>query len=260
MTGTPRKRKKKSVLTAAQKEWIRLLAAFLLGAAACFTLLKWDGIKRTVHRLLTPYKLPAAEVIGIDISHHQGKINWDDLKFADGGRAVDFVVAKATEGTDHKDKDYASSKAACEKKGIPFGAYHYFKPNVPSGLQASHFVKTAKLGSGDLIPVLDIEEKGLLSAAELRAGVCEWLRAIEGTYGVKPVIYCNLDYYYRYFSTAEFKDYKFWIAAYTRDFLAIPYVLWQQTDKGILDGIKEKVDVDIFNGTPAEFRRTMVMN
>ena len=57
-----------------------------------------------------------------------------------------------------------------------------------------------------------------------------------------------------------FKDYKFWIAAYTRDFLAIPYVLWQQTDKGILDGIKEKVDVDIFNGTPAEFRRTMVMN
>ncbi len=260
MASKTTKKKKKSGPAGWQKELIRLLAAFLLGAAACFTLVKWDGIQRTVRRLFTPYRLPEAEVIGIDISHHQGKIDWDILAFEEGGRKVDFVVAKATEGTDYKDKDYASHRIACEQRKIPFGAYHYFKPNVPSGLQATHFVKTAKLGSGDLLPVLDVEERGMLSVSELRAAVQEWLHAIENTYGVKPVIYCNLDYYYRYFAAAEFSEYKFWIAAYTRDFLAIPYLLWQQTDRGTLKGVKEKVDIDIFNGSPADFRRTMVMN
>lgn len=268
-----RKRRGKSMASKRMKSFVRYFAVFFAGVISCYLLMVWPDVRERVEVNSTEYRLPLKEaVIGIDISHHQGRIDWSRVEFsyekgsgalveggAAGVRPVDFVIAKATEGLDHQDRRYAEYKAECERVGIPFGAYHYFKPGVPAGDQASNFIKSARLGTGNMIPVLDVEERGRKTVSELQTAVLGWLQTVENIYGVKPVVYCSLSFYEKYFRSPRFSDYRFWIAAYSRESLGMDYVLWQQTDRGRVRGIKEKTDIDVFNGSKADFRRTMLI-
>ena len=92
-------------------------------------------------------------LFGIDVSHHQGTIDWNKVKAA----GVQFVFLKATEGETFVDKRYAINRAGAKAVGIPCGAYHFFRPKASLTAQIDNFVKTvAKLQPGDLPPVLDI--------------------------------------------------------------------------------------------------------
>src|SRR5437867_1330928 len=59
---------------------------------------------------------------GIDVSHYQGAINWDDV--ASGG--ISFAYIKATEGTNFVDPLFAQNWAGAEAAGLRRGAYHFF--------------------------------------------------------------------------------------------------------------------------------------
>lgn len=255
-------------LTRRQSLFLRQALMFVCGFLTCYL---FTGGADIFERWRYVYTLPQAQVIGIDISHHQGEVDWDRLCFsmdamrrtdASGNnfRRVDFVIAKATEGASHTDRKYASYKSGCRRKGIPFGAYHYYKPSAAPDEQAASFVRTAALSRGDMVPVLDVEECGRKTAAQLRADVLEWLDRVERECGVRPMVYCNLDYYRKYFDTPAFGRYRFWIAAYRRKTLGVEHLLWQQTDRGRMRGIKGRVDIDVFNGDRADFERTMIIH
>jgi GH25 family lysozyme M1 (1,4-beta-N-acetylmuramidase) len=109
---------------------------------------------------------PVGALPGIDVSHHQDAIDWAQVA-ASGQR---FAIAKATEGTSFVDPMYATNKAGAEANGIAFGAYHFARPDATPNdaeLEADHFVDTALLQPGNLVPVLDIERTGGLSQAEI---------------------------------------------------------------------------------------------
>lgn len=204
-------------------------------------------------------------LVGIDVSHYQGNIEWNKLTVkslpfdAHASHSVGFVIAKASEGKDVADSRYAVYKSSAIKHNIPFGAYHYFKPNTSSVLQASFFMKRAQLSSGNIVPVLDVEEHGRLSVQELQKRVLEWLGIVESYYGRTPIIYCNLSYYTKYFSGPKFKRYPFWIASYSRRPKNIDNaVLWQCSDRGRVDGIKSKVDIDIYLKDEDSFSRLLL--
>lgn len=195
---------------------------------------------------------------GIDISHHQGTIDWQQLAKAQiGEQAICFVFVKATEGKSFLDENFNDNFYQAREYGFLRGAYHYFKPLVPAREQAEYFLRQAHLEEGDLPPVLDIEETGGLSAAQLRKAALEWLKRVEKAYGVPPILYTNYKFRLSYLNTPEFDRYPYWIAHYYVRSLTYKgaWKFWQHTDCGRLPGIKEKVDLNIYNGSMYDLRR-----
>lgn len=152
---------------------------------------------------------------GIDISHHQGKINWEQLQKAQiDGETVSFVFIKATEGKNLLDENFNDNFYQAREYGFIRGAYHYFKPDIPAKEQAEYFLRQVHLEEGDLPPVLDIEEMGNLGAEELRRAVRTWLAAVERRYGIKPILYTYHKFKTQYLNGTEFDAYPYWIAHY----------------------------------------------
>jgi len=60
-------------------------------------------------------------VRGIDVSHHNSFINWEQLR----DENVTFVYLKSTEGMSHKDKNYKSNYRAAKTAGLKVGTYHF---------------------------------------------------------------------------------------------------------------------------------------
>ena len=67
---------------------------------------------------------------------------------------------KATEGGDHNDTTFEANFANARNHGFIRGAYHFYIPSTDALKQADFFIRTVKLVSGDLPPVLDVEVTG----------------------------------------------------------------------------------------------------
>lgn len=132
--------------------------------------------------MTTPMK-----VHGVDISHHQsGKIDWAALKRA----GVQWMYHKSTEGNSFKDSNYGKRRAEAKANGVPFGAYHFARPESGDARrEAAFFVATAKPVPGDLRPALDLETKEHLSGAALVKWADEFCDEVEDLTGVTPVVY-----------------------------------------------------------------------
>ena len=203
----------------------------------------------------TPSYPEGYEVRGIDISHYQGRINWEKLRNASIGDApVSFVFIKATEGEKLWDDNFNLNFSKSKRNDLIRGAYHFFVPGVDPRKQAEFYLKIAQLETGDLPPVLDIEKKGDLTPERLRRDVRIWLDMVEKEYGVKPILYTSYKFKMQYLNTPEFDAYPYWIAHYYVDELEYKgkWTFWQHTDCGKVSGIKGFVDCNIFNGTLQE--------
>ena len=194
------------------------------------------------------------QVHGIDISHYQGDIDWKMLEQTRQGRfPVKFIFMKATEGGDYADDKFLANFDSARTHGFIRGAYHFYNPQTDAGKQADFFIRSVKLESGDLPPVLDIEKKGR-DVKKLQQDLKIWLRKVEEHYGVKPIIYASYKFKTKYLNDSLFNTYPYWIAHYYVDSVQYQgeWKFWQHTDVGTLPGIEEKVDLNIFNGRLAD--------
>lgn len=185
--------------------------------------------------------------LGIDVSHHQGIINWELLShhFKET-KVLNFVYLKATEGTDYIDREYANNRNSCVSLSLPHGAYHFFNPKKAPLPQADHFLNIYNPADTDLPPVLDVEIEGF-SDKDLIHKMKRWLTSIEEKTGKRPVIYTSYSFYVTKFKD-EFKNYKFWVAAYSikPDILNDSRIIhWQFTEKAKLPNHKSFVDLNV---------------
>jgi lysozyme len=198
---------------------------------------------------------------GIDVSRYQSKIDWSRVKkMKAGGIRIRFAFMKATEGTWRIDPQFDNNWANAKQQGIIRGAYHYFHPDISPKEQATNFIRNVRLRSGDLPPVLDVEEVRGMNKAQIQRYSLEFLRILEKHYKVKPILYTNRDFYKNYFSDSEdFKGYRFWIAHYHVADFDMPgdedWHFWQHSDRGNINGINERVDFNVFNGDSVAFRK-----
>ena len=195
---------------------------------------------------------------GIDISHHQGEIDWDLLRNSSiDGSPLRFIIIKATEGTDFLDENFNDNFYQAGENNFIRGAYHFFLPSEPATDQARYFLKQVHLEEGDFPPVLDFEHKGELTADQIKKAALTWLRIVEKHYNVKPIIYTNYDFKMKYLSDSIFDEYPYWIAHYYVDTLKYsgPWRLWQHTDVGKIRGIKGNVDFNIYNGSMYDLQK-----
>ena len=191
---------------------------------------------------------------GIDVSHYQGKINWDKVTKVQDSFPISFVFVRATAGSVKVDRKYKTNWSKSRQKGFIRGAYHYYRPNENSILQANNFINTVQLQKGDLPPVLDIEAIPRIQSIEnLKIGLRKWLNKVEKHYGMKPIIYSGESFYNDHLYK-DFAEYTCWVANYNFyvENIDKDWSFWQFTDKGSVRGIKEFVDLNIYNGSREE--------
>ena len=194
------------------------------------------------------------DIHGIDVSHYQGKIDWELLR---NRGTIDecplrFVMMKATEGANKLDPTFKRNFQMTAEYGFIRGVYHFYSSRSSASEQARFFINNVDLQPGDLPPVLDVENKPeSMSKEEFRKDILEWLCIIENHYGVKPIIYTYFKFKTQYLNDEVFDQYPYWIAHYYVDHVSYkgPWKFWQHTDMGVLPGIKGKVDLNIYNGS-----------
>ena len=209
-----------------------------------------------------PHYPDGYEIRGIDISHHQGTINWDRLRNAMiNGSPVRFVIIKATEGNKYVDENFEQNFALAKEKGFIRGAYHYLSPNSSARSQANFFISKVNLEEGDLPPVLDVERKPQkMSIEDFQREVLTWLHIVENKYQVKPIIYTYYKFKDLYLSDERFDGYPYWIAHYYVDKMEYrgQWKFWQHTDAARLPGINGYVDLDIYNGSFYDLKQLLI--
>ena len=189
---------------------------------------------------------------GFDVSQFQGEIKWDKVDSVEHKFPLQFVFIRATAGNDKKDIRFDENWVAAKKHHFIRGAYHYYRPDENSLEQAKNFIKNVKLQKGDFPPVLDIEKLSESQSTDsLKVGLKRWLEAIDKHYNVKPIIYTG-EKYYNDFLKDDFPEYTFWVANYNFfvENIKEDWLFWQFTEKARIEGIDERVDVNIYNGTP----------
>ena len=193
------------------------------------------------------------EIHGIDISHYQGKIDWDKLRTAMiAKRPIRFVMIKATEGATHTDRKFRENFIAAREHGFIRGAYHFWSTKTPAREQAYYYLQQVHLEEGDLPPVLDVEHKPKdMSTEDFQREILTWLHTVEDRFHVKPIIYTYYNFKEQYLSDQRFDDYPYWIAHYYVKKVEYKgkWKFWQHTDAGKLPGIKGDVDLNIYNGS-----------
>lgn len=202
------------------------------------------------------------EIHGIDISHYQGKIDWEQLKNAMiEGCPVRFIIIKSTEGSSRIDENFRENFNQARDYGFIRGVYHFWSNKSSARDQAYFFLDKVHLTDGDLPPVLDIEHKPAdKSVEDFQRDVLTWLHIVEDRYHVKPIIYTYYKFKEKYLSEPVFDDYPYWIAHYYVDKVQYKgqWKFWQHTDAGRLPGIKGYVDFNIYNGSYYDLRHLCI--
>lgn len=202
------------------------------------------------------------EIHGIDISHYQGKIDWEQLKNAMiKGCPVRFVIIKSTEGSSRLDENFRENFNQARDFGFIRGVYHFWSNKSTAREQAYYFLDQVHLTDGDLPPVLDIEHKPAEKSVEdFQRDVLTWLHIVEDKYHAKPIIYTYYKFKEQYLSAPVFDDYPYWIAHYYVDKVQYKgkWKFWQHTDVGKLPGIKGYVDFNIYNGSYYELKQLCI--
>lgn len=199
---------------------------------------------------------------GIDISRYQGEINWRKVNLYNKKFPLQFVFINATAGSEKKDARFDKNWKLAKQNNFICGAYHYYRPNENSIDQANNFINSVNLQKGDLPPVLDIENVSENQSIEnLKVGLKRWLSIVRRHYKVPPIIYTSEKFYNDYLKQ-DFKGYNFWIANYNFNikYIKEDWLFWQFSKKARIEGIKENVDINIYNGTPKMLQYLTISN
>jgi lysozyme len=198
---------------------------------------------------------------GIDVSKYQDNIDWQSVKeMRVEDVQIGFAFMKATEGNSNEDRQFKRNWKRSKEAGLPRGAYHFFIASKSGKTQAENFISTVQLEPGDLPPVLDVEQSNGVKGEKLRERVKEWLTTVENYYGVKPIIYTNVDFYKQLLKD-DFDHYPLWVAHYLqkeKPRIYRDWHFWQHSEQGHVNGILYKVDFNVFNGDSAEFKNLLI--
>lgn len=212
---------------------------------------------------INQYLVAGYPLRGVDVSHYQGEIDWQQIR----EQGVDFAFIKVTEGSSYVDERYEENRENAREAGLYIGAYHFFSFDSPAASQAEHFIATAGDLSGALPPVVDIEYYGDKrenppEKAQVVSGLQELLDALETEYGVKPVIYTTYTVYNEYIRNG-FQEYPLWIrnVYYPPADIGREWTFWQYSDTGELKGTagEEKfLDLNVFRKGREELEKLLI--
>jgi len=225
---------------AGQARWrhrIFVLGITVLLIAIVLTIGWYEGMPR--------YRPPlrAGERYGIDVSNHQGVIDWHQVADDD----VSFAYIKATEGKDFVDKQFADNWAKSSAAGIPHGAYHFFTLCSSGAEQARNFLKVVPSDPKALPPAVDLEFAGCRSRpdnATVQRELSTFISTVEDRLG-KPLVVYVLPAFEKLYPIEPTLQRDQWQRKLFRRPAGTDWSLWQASDRAHVDGIDAPVDLDV---------------
>lgn len=189
-------------------------------------------------------------VWGLDVSHHQGKIDWPTVKKQD----FQFVYIKATEGGTFRDHRFRENWEAARRVGLRVGAYHFYTLCRPVKDQIANYTSVVPVESDSLPPALDLEFGGNCrerpAPEALLADIGAFNAALKGKYGAEPVLYVT-DEFYEHYLRGRLNTSNYWVRSiFGRPKFpeATNWRIWQFANRGRVKGIAEPVDLNVLNG------------
>lgn len=202
-----------------------------------------------------------AQYKGIDVSKHQGTIDWAKVKAA----GVQFAMLRAGYGRydNQKDEQFEVNYKGATAAGIPVGAYHYsYATTAEQAKQEAEVFLGWINGKNLTYPVaFDIEDKkqanlGVSVISDIIRAFCETVEAA----GYYVVVYANKDWLTNRIDADCKSRYDIWLAQWTsKPTYTGNYGMWQYTSDGAVDGIAGMVDMNIaYKDYPALIAGTSV--
>ena len=189
---------------------------------------------------------------GIDVSRHQGYIDWQQVKNA----GIAFAIIRCGYGgniTSQDDSQWEYNASSCESLGIPYGVYLYSYAENTSEIdgEVQHTLRLLQ-GHKPTLPVyIDIEEniQFALGGSVLSTLATRFCSQIKNA-GYKSGLYTSRSHWNTYFGTfAAQPAYFHWVAEYNSACnYSGRYEAWQYTSTGRVNGITGNVDRDIWYG------------
>ena len=155
---------------------------------------------------------------GIDISHHQGEIDFNKLK-----GNIDFAMVRTSYGSFYEDRKYKRNIKGLESIGVPYGLYHF---SYATNIESSN--RTQSVNNNMLVDITDT--------------ICSMIESA----GYYVMIYANLDYLNGKLNSSKLDRYDKWLAQWTKSpTYNKSFGIWQYSSKGSLPGINGNVDLNI---------------
>ncbi len=212
---------------------------------------------------LIGYTVSAHEYVcrGIDVSHHNGSINWNSVANSN----VDFAIIRAgstdVDGeTLYKDRQFENNYSGAKNAGLKVGAYYYCGAYTQEGFErnAHDFLNILGDKTFDLPVYIDVEKalkQMALGKDTLTTYILSALDIISDA-GYKAGIYANRDWFKNYLDESRIRDsgYEIWMAQFPSGKYAVDPAeydksslcnIWQYSSLGAVNGINGNVDVDV---------------
>lgn len=184
---------------------------------------------------------------GIDVSHHQGAIDWNKVK-----SQIDYAILSVGYGdniTSQDDKQFHRNAKECARLGIPFGVYiySYAKSKTQAKSEADHVLRLLKGYKLDYPVYYDLEDANTTGKCsnKLIADMAEvFCNAIEKA-GYWSGIYANTSWFTNKLTDSRFNKWVKWVAQYNS---VCTYKgkhdMWQYASDGRVNGISGNVDMN----------------
>ena len=225
------------------------IAGAIMLAMLCAAVWYLWKVHPTVHIERSEYP-----IVGIDVSKHNGDIDFKQV----AADSIRFVYIKATEGASYKDPKFETNLAGARNAGLAVGAYHYFRLGTDGVSQAESFHASIHDKHFDMPIVIDVEVWGndLFIDRHIALRRLELMVYNLKGKGHNVMIYTNGSGHKKYIYGSSLHEEQLWICSFKHPSNLSKKYHWeilQYSHWGQVSGIKGDVDLDVFNGTEAEW-------
>ena len=179
------------------------------------------------------------KVHGIDISHHQIRINWNDVD-----KKYKFVFMKATEGKDFLDSDFTYNWTKAQLSGFRVGAYHFFTMLSSGEEQAKYYISKVPISKDAFPPIIDLEIPTKYDKEVVNKELKDMIDILQEHYKKRVIIYVTKHTYKKYID-GEFFLNPIWF----RNVKYYPKIdrwdIWQYSNRGRVYGIDGFTDRNV---------------
>lgn len=188
--------------------------------------------------------LEPGERYGVDVSAHQGDIDWDAVAADD----IEFTYIKATEGGDFVDDLFATNWTEARRVGLERGAYHFFTLCTPGATQAQNFLRVVPPDDAALPPAIDLELAGNCSERPPRDQMFDELLTfvdrVESAWGRETILYLGNDYE-GFYGVTQRLERALWLRRFLLEPTTESWYMWQLHGYANIDGIDGGADLDV---------------
>ena len=217
-----------------------------------------ERMTRSLTRVVKPSNATAQ---GIDVSYHQGTIDWEKVK---NSGQVDFAIIRCGIGMDQTNQDdtqWENNTSECERLGIPYGTflYSYADTVEKARSEAQHVVRLVQEKNLTYPIYYDMEDNSVMNKIDSKTAgeiAQTFLNTLEANGYKNVAVYSSKSLFETKLTADIFNRYPRWVAHYN-DTCGYQgsYHMWQYINKGQIDGITGNVDLDykIGNWTSAGY-------